>query len=502
MKHKRFLRITIILLGSVFLFSLSAIAQDNISGYPLRKININLAGSYGGAYEWVITGENTSVLFGVDFDINDLEEDLVSIPLNHKGKPLDTTTILAGALTGPSSPDQPPPGVRVGIQDVSAVWLGNRGLIFVIYLTSRYDSASLAVASFDKDGKLIGAFRKIAAITSANKNIHILWPSVAASKGLDGVIGVVYSISYFEASKALIGWRSCQTFFFETDSNGNQVGRTTQLKIPKLGEYSLITFYRPGWNGSTWLLPASWIRYKRRPGGYGWDISKPLSTELVIFRVSRPSSPKFILRMNKLFKDKKSKGYFTYKSVCFLKNSNGGGQTASHSIKKGVPLSFFYQHYEEIPQSQQKADPYRYTYAIQKIDKKGKKSGGITQIYIPEWVHKVTYKQPANFMFYADRVSHPVLYQDGQYLITQSRSLWVRDDSSPIDQAKNVYEQQLNLYSFNPDDGQVLPLFKSDLKEKHKEGKHPFLRRHNNFYFAVNQFLGSKDWMNYFSRFD
>lgn len=487
MKKSGFLRISLLL---VLCLSLS----DSLYGqgpYPLKKIKFKGKNSTK-VREWVVTGPDAGLLFVSEWK-GVFSEDLLCYPLNQKGKLGKPVTLLKN-VSAPMVVISPP-NVSSGIHEVSALWVGDHGLVFVIYNSAKkMNKVKLAVGSFDPHGKIIKPLETIDTITSPKDN-QILWGSVAVKESDFGAIGVVYSTNFYLSNNQEFGWRVSKAFLLELDPDGNKLIQPFQIRIPNSGNFSFVDCNRPAWRNQKWLIPSTRVRFKKKfHPAYNYTSFDPVATDLVVFILTRSGPASFQSRTKTLRRDRKSKGLFTFTGINFLGEQFFEPYAGSAAIGSTEDLLLFYQHKQEIPVSQQAADLYSYTYNMQRLSWQGGKKGKPDPLYFPPWNHTIGNIDPKNIYYYINEVSVPVAAQDGRFVLSQIRSLLVLPGSNPAQG-----EHQLSVYKFNAFNGKVEIINRADLTGTMSYTP-AIIRRFKSYYAALCEgfFQG---FATYFSRF-
>jgi len=489
MKKHRLLLITVFMLFSLVLIS-SLYGQGP---YPLKKIKFK-SKNITNIREWVVTRPDSSLLFVSEWK-GQLSEELYCYALNKKGKAVKSSTLLKN-VPSPMVVVSPP-NVSSGVHEVAALWVGDHALVLVIYNGSKkLNKTHLAVGSVDPYGKLIKPLETIDTITSPKDN-QIIWASVAVKQNAFGAIGVVYSTNFFLSNNQESGWRVSKAFLLELDPDGNKLIKPFQIKIPNSGNFSFVDCNRPAWRNQKWLIPCTRVRFKKKfQPGYNYTTFDPIATDLIVFTLTRTGGDSFLARTKTLKRDRKSKGLFTFTAISFLGEPFIAPFKGNAALGSTDDLLLFYQHKQEIPESQQTADRYSYTYNVQRLSWQGNKKGKPDPIFIPPWNHTIVNLNPKNIYYYTNEVSVPAAAEDGRFVLSQVRTMVAFMGSNST---QTEGDHQLSLYKFNAYTGKTEVMNRTYLTD-YKIFYPPIIRRFQSYYAAVCEAFVQR-FVTYYSRF-
>jgi hypothetical protein len=410
------------LYGSVF--PALAIGQEGrppIWIYEVRRMNTKLDSGYYHLKSWHVTGNKKSVAFIHAFPmaiVGDVPRitSLLSLEINHRGKC--------------SSPKELWKGVDTDLLDVKAVWFeegssapttDQAGLIFIAYAKDKdYSKLVVAAAGFDVSGQLTAPFSDIFEITppagETPDEFHL-----AAGQRL-GAVGLFCSVVYYRFEPGVyIGCTSSEGLFLEVGTDGKPLGSPpasylpAEIKLRNQGKLQRLVIYDPVWTGKDWFAPAVISNFKLdTSGSYDRTVSSANSLLTLIVQPKGPGQAKSKLR--KLSQDAEPEtGSFISPALVTVPQQGEAGAASGNSYLMA------YAHREAIPTAERKMEIFDFRYYLQQLSDKGKKSGAVIEVELPEWNHHLVY-DPSGMPFSdVKTISNPFVYSDGRLWLTYSR---------------------------------------------------------------------------------
>lgn len=465
--------------------SSAALAQSKAPAddYPMKKIKLGSGGRVTALRTWAITGKKSSVAFCTEYIESPREMKFKKFKLSHRGKASGISTLLQG--------------IEGSIHDAGAVWIsdtsntsvsfsdGGHGLLFVSYSTDETrEGVVVKVAKFDANGDLDNGFVKLLEIT-APEGKDTRDADIGAAIG-PNFVAVAVSFGYFNLSREMYGMDESEIYFFETDYNGNILGKMSNVPLPKGGKMNQFRAYSPAWNGKAWMVPLSNYRVRREvtnvEKNYGGP--RPDGNDLFVFSAGSADTGSRKIRLKRIFKDTQDT-YYTFRSLNFLPADLNAKAKASAKAK-GQTLTLMVAHLKTVPDEQRTMDYYTADYFAQKINRKAKREGKSVPIRIPPWDHKMPYDPDKDLWSFSDLMSHSIPLKDGRHCWAQTRSTTLAKDTGNYNFVFDE-EQEYNLYAFDPESGEV-ELLARGAGGRPGNYRRTVVRRFNNRVSVLNSF--------------
>ncbi len=393
-----------------------AVPSYAVLSYPLIKIVPKGFSVYQGIWDWVPVSADKGIAFARNKDEKTGNYSLVSYSLSKEGVCSSPRTIAAG----------------INPRAAACVWIddgvsgdraaGPYGLVFVLSETwgKSTDTATVSVAKFNSSGGVVGGWTQILKATTP-KGWYICEEALFALRRGKSV-GVVPTLCLQKHSgyspKSLI-------YFLEAAAaDGGLIGGAKQLPLPKNGRDIYGLGFAPGWNGTSWLVPAATTAYK--PNGDWKDI---LENKALVYVVSGGETHTAV--MNEIATDKViSAG--TY-DLCLTRHP-----------ESDADMLMFVRHRTLIPKSQQKLDLFKYDFSLKRLDIRGQLVNSVA-VSLPAPVHKLVYDAAYKLWWEYDYLSE-CLAKDGTIYISRARTVELLKENS----GDEKYEQEVDFYAVNP----------------------------------------------------
>ena len=445
------LTVSLILLCSALIVSEPGFSKDanpGDSSFPLKKIKTQGFETYQGVEDWVAINNNSVVVFARDGLQDPRRYRLRSYTLKMNGKASVANMIIGG---------------KGSIDCAAAVWPHNSGvnpskkmtgLVFIFYSNqievTRGAMNIIAVAKFDSKGKLVGQVKELLRIQE-HENAYFYHPRMFAAVRNNRVC-LVFSSSHNINNDDYSGPHYAESYFLETDLNGNVIGDITQLNLPKSGDNQTFNVYKPFWTGSRWLIPVCYTAYKREENPPYKDRLQPQYNQIMMVVVNK----KHTVKINNILKEKKVKEptWRGYHQLSFV-------QPASSAPSAANSYSLFVHHRQTLTNDNyQKYDWFSNDYFLIKINKStGKKAGKPKEVEIPKWKHTHEYDPEKTFSWATNKISPLVTLNNGKVVFTQTLT-YQRYFYSSGNYTKET-EHKTKLFSLNPASGKVTLLNQS-----------------------------------------
>jgi hypothetical protein len=420
--------------------------------YQTKIINpkgFDMPYSLGG---WVVTGEKSSVVFKLDLLDSTGTFALKSYKLDYRGRPVSTAvTLLQGVY-------------RFFVQpSISATWFDGSasgspgyGLIAIAYPLSSAETKSLfAIATFDADGKLTSDFTTLKEIEAPGGQ-KIAMNSISLGKG-EGKAGVAFCALFFEYSSAFIGYTSSKTYFAEISlGNGSSTPSSLavnlkEIPLPLNGNLRQGVPFAPAWNGSRWLVPVRLSKFRVTTGSYSSNQSFFFGEDVMIAVV--PGGNKKI-RLRRLFGHNDESSMWSY-TLYFFPGSSDENALGRPAGKSGDDLDLLYVFKDAVDSSNVVLYRFKYYFGVHKVNGKGKQVGSGVVVEIPHWDHGIEVSEDMTYASNLEFCSNPLVLDDGQGVISLSRTFWYVLAGSPAAATESRYVLELCLYSIDRETGEA-----------------------------------------------
>ena len=426
------MRIALIFAGAgILLAGAAAIAGlDGVPAYPLKKLSTKGFGVFKGVFDWVPVSKTSAVAFAGNQVKGTENHSLVSFKMSNTGAVSSSQTIA----TGKGRP-----------RAVACVWFESGaagvdagtpfGYVFVLYevyiSNPESETASVWMAKFDSQGKVVGSWKEILKVkTPADRYIN---GEYIYAFGGENSVAVIPSLSYDVEG----GQGKSLVYFIEIDSQqGALIGTPVLLPLPQNGDYVEAQGYAPAWNGLSWLVPVSAILYKS-PG----EEENIFGKKAFIYTVGADAAHKAVAHG---IASDMTTGWSFYSDMWLTPYPNSA---SDHLL--------FLKKQKEIPEAQRKQDMFAYSFSLNKIDATGTLLKS-QKIAVPALTHKLVYDPDAKTK-YPDDYWTPPAAKDGTLFISRAHTIndWKKSGSGRRDGGTSRYEQQYCFYSINPLTGAV-----------------------------------------------
>lgn len=428
----KWMRICLVLVGAgILLAGAAAIAgPDGVPAYPLKKLSTKGFGVFKGVFDWVPVSKTSAVAFAGNQVANTDNYSLVSFKMSNTGAVSSPQTIATG---------------KGYLCEAACVWIeggasGSEagtpfGYVFALFEVNttkpRSETASVWMAKFDSQGKVVGSWKEILKVkTPADRYIN---GEYIYAFGGENSVAVIPSLSYDVEG----GQGKSLVYFIEIDSQqGALIGTPVLLPLPQNGDYVEAQGYAPAWNGLSWLVPVSAILYKS-PG----EEENIFGKKAFIYTVGADAAHKAVAHG---IASDMTTGWSLYSDMWLTPYPNSA---SDHLL--------FLKKQKEIPEAQRKQDVFTYSFSLNKIDATGTlmKSQKLT---VPALTHKLAYDPDAKIE-YPDDYWTPLAAKDGMLFISRAHTIsdWKKSGSGRRDGGTSRYEQQYCFYSINALTGAV-----------------------------------------------
>lgn len=438
--------------AGILLTGTAASAGPNgVTDYPLKRLNPAGFSVFRGVLDWVPVSKTAGIAFASDYNQGTDEGSLASFKISNAGVASAGRTIASGKgrpweaacvwFEGGAS------GAEAGTP------FGYVFVLFELYIEKpESETASVWMAKFDTQGKVVGSWKEILKIkTPAGRYIN---SEALFAAGRGRSIAIVPSLSYSGQG----GQRKSLVYFLEIDSQkGTLIGTPALLKLPQSGDYTEAMGYAPAWNGRSWLVPLA-VMLLKSPGKDA-DI---LGKKALVYAVGSDAAHKAV---SHVIASDMTPGWEPYGDM-WLTSYPGSASDQLLFLKKQ----------DEIPKAKQKLDMFEYGFSLNRIDETGKlvKSKALS---VPALTHELVY-DPAAHIEWPEDFWTPIVAKDGTLFLSRAHTIndWKSSGSEPRDGSTDRYEQQYCFYSINALTGAVALKAQSFALEKNAMVLQPLIR--------------------------
>ncbi len=412
--------------------------------FPLHRLSGIPYEYYPQPLDWVITSEESSIVFITDYDDEGDNCYLWAAQLNADGDVINY--VLANYTQG---------GFFLGAR---AFWFPNEdspdqsfGLLFfsVIIPKNVLDQSQVRyfVDRFDATGTTSRNQELLLDISLPQDQWHSnIW---LGANSREGAIGVVMAFSIYEWSNSFTGYWGSQAHFLEYHPEfGVTPAGVKEVKQKNGGRNWILHPYEPVWNGASWMIPAveTRIKTKKDQGGfYGIKWSHKLMA-----LVATPEASGGDIKIKKRTLERDNTRYdVPYKDPMFLPPKPVDLEEESLSDINVVHEHFLLYSKAFIkPNLDDRAlTATNYEHYLRRVNRMEKISKPRARLHTPEWTRKFSahpnWYVPENY----NHFSRALYAGENAYFIAQSRSAYFLHQASAY---RSKSELQLDLYVFDP----------------------------------------------------
>ena len=447
MKAKRLFSVLILVVFHIV--TLTSLQAQNAwtssaENIPFKKISGIPYEYYPQPLDWVITSEETSIVFINDFDEDGDDCYLWAALLNAEGD------IIQYTLSGYTQ--------QAYFRDARAFWFpsddspeNSFGLLFYSVIIPRnvlgVSMVRFFVERFDSTGKTDRNPEKLLDIDLLPDQ----WPSGVwlGANQREGAIGVVMAFGIYEWSDSFIGYWGSQAHFLEYDPQfGVSPAGVKRIKQKKNGKNWILHPYEPVWNGASWMIPAveTKIKMEKNQGDvYGIRWNHKLMT-----LVATPTASGGDIQIKKRTLERDNTRYdVPYQNLMFLppnpvdlREEGLSDKTVVHEHMLLYTKAFIKPNMNDRALTAIDHDHY-----LRIVNANGKNIEIRFELETPEWTRKIAahpdWYVPENYDFF----SNALFIENGRYFIAQSRSAYFLHQANP---RRVKSELQLDFYIFDP----------------------------------------------------
>ena len=431
------------IISLVALFIFSALAADEnanaVKEFKIKKIKLKgFTGQFIEPLGMLVPDDNVSLVIADDYDeANDLNW-VRTFKLTSKDRARKSKVIFDAE------------GGRV--RDCAGFWFSGGGAPFIgsalVILAVRpagtSDVVCIVAVNVSGSGKRIGDARVIAEFTPPADSYFDEVRLAAGRREL--TIGVIVGLGIYERGDTFDGQRACEAYFFELNADGTaQTPTPVEVDLPGDGDYRHVRPYRLMWDGSKWMLPVVMTSFEFTPYDEGKDYSDITGYQLYVL-TAKPNGTGNSFEFNtKVIAKAKSIQYWSSFPTPFLLPASGGA-----AIGAAAPVEtkrLIYTLAKPKGSKTVKHHAKKFQYYLQELDDDGGRAGKKKKVRAIKWVRQFTNETGLIWENTQSYFSNAVVGSDGMIYIVHARgaSLYRKSDK------KNLYELQLDYYSFVPE---------------------------------------------------